>query len=85
MRAAFEMLKTFNTQDAMDNRKFAVNKLPIPVLTIECDKSMGGALQTQVKIVATNVTSVMLSDTVHWLVEQRPAETKTALKTFFAN
>ena len=43
MRAAFEMFKTFDNQDAEDNRRFAVAKLPMPVLTIEGDKAMGGA------------------------------------------
>ena len=85
MRAAFEMFKTFDTQDAADNRKFAETKLTMPVLTIEGDKAMGGALQAQAKLVATNVTSVVLMDTGHWLMEQRPAETKAALKKFFDN
>jgi pimeloyl-ACP methyl ester carboxylesterase len=85
MRAAFEMFKAFNTQDAMDNRGFAATKLPMPVLTIEGDKAMGGALQTQAKLVATNVTSVIFTDTGHWLMEQRPTETKAALKKFFVN
>jgi pimeloyl-ACP methyl ester carboxylesterase len=82
MRAAFEMFKTFNNQDAEDNRKFATNKLPMPVLTIEGDKAMGGALAIQAKMVANDVTSVVLMDTGHWLMEQRPAETKSALKKF---
>src|SRR2546428_3767254 len=47
MRAAFEMFKSFDSQDATDNRKFAVTKLPMPVLTIEGDKAMGGALEIQ--------------------------------------
>jgi hypothetical protein len=34
MRAAFEMFKTFNSDDAADNRKFAANKLTMPVLTM---------------------------------------------------
>src|SRR5881409_12070 len=71
MRAAFEMFKTFDAQDANDNRKFATSKLPMPVLTIEGDKAMGGALGIQAKIVATNVTSITFSDTGHWLMEQR--------------
>jgi hypothetical protein len=37
MRAAFEMFKTFDTQDATDNRKFAATKLQMPVLTVEGD------------------------------------------------
>ena len=85
MRAAFEMFKAFNTQDATDNRSFAGRKLTMPVLTIEGDKAMGGALETQSKIVANNVTSIILTDTGHWLMEQRPAETKAELKKFFAN
>lgn len=85
MRAAFELFKAFNDQDAEDNRKFATNKLPMPVLTIEGDKAMGGALEIQAKIVADNVTSIKLADTGHWLMEQRPEETKAALKKFFSN
>jgi pimeloyl-ACP methyl ester carboxylesterase len=85
MRAAFELFKAFNNQDAEDNRKFAVNKLPMPVLTIEGDKSMGGALEIQANLVSDNATSIQLADTGHWLVEQRPAETKAALKEFFGN
>jgi pimeloyl-ACP methyl ester carboxylesterase len=34
---------------------------------------------------ASNVTSIMFPDTGHWLIEQRPAETKAALKKFLAN
>jgi len=85
MRAAFEMFKDFNNQDATDNRKFAVTKLPMPVKTIEGDKAMGGALEIQAKIGANNVTSIIFRDTGHWLMEQRPAETKAELKKFFDN
>ena len=71
MRAAFEMFKNFNAQDATDNRKLAANKLPMPVLTIEGDKAMGGALAVQAKLVADKVTSITFADTGHWLMEQR--------------
>lgn len=85
MRAAFEMFKTLNTQDAEDNRKFAMTKLKMPVLTIEGDKSMGGALEIQAKLVADHVTSIKFEDTGHWLIEQRLEETKAELKKFFGN
>jgi pimeloyl-ACP methyl ester carboxylesterase len=85
MRAAFEMFKNFNTQDASDNRKFGATKLSMPVLTIEGDKAMGGALEVQAKLIANNVTSIRFTDTGHWLMEQRPLETKTELKKFFFN
>lgn len=85
MRAAFEMFKAFDRQDATDNRQFAAAKLPMKVLTIEGDKAMGGALEVQSKIIASNVTSITLGDTGHWIMEQRPGETKAELMKFFAN
>src|SRR4030095_9747030 len=54
MRAAFEMFKKLNGQDAAKNKKLAAAKLPMPVLTIEGDKAMGGALAIQTKLVADN-------------------------------
>jgi pimeloyl-ACP methyl ester carboxylesterase len=84
MKAAFEMFKSFNTVDATDNRNFARTKLQMPVLTVEGDKAMGGALEAQAKLVAVNVTSIVMTDTGHWLMEQRPSETKAALKNFLA-
>jgi pimeloyl-ACP methyl ester carboxylesterase len=83
MRAAFEYFKAFNKQDAEDNRKFAAHKLPMPVLVITGDKAMGDALEIQAKIVAENVTAIKFADTGHWLMEERPAETKAALGKFF--
>ena len=83
MRAAFEMFKIFDTQDAADNLRFSATRLPMPVLTIEGDKAMGGALEVQAKLVASNVTSMLLRDTGHWLMEQRTAEMKAELRKFF--
>jgi pimeloyl-ACP methyl ester carboxylesterase len=85
MRAAFEMFKTFDAKDAADNRQFASTRLPMPVLTIEGDKAMGGALEIQAKIIAGNVTSITLHDTGHWLMEQRPKEIKAHLRKFFGS
>ncbi|HKC65927.1 MAG TPA: alpha/beta hydrolase [Pyrinomonadaceae bacterium] len=85
MRAAFEYFKAFDRQDAEDNRKFAAHKLPMPVLVITGDKSMGEVLEAQAKVVADNVTAIKLRDTGHWLMEERPAETEAALKKFFGD
>lgn len=84
MRAAFELFKAFNRADAEDNRKFALTKLTMPVLTIAGDGSMGPLLEGQAKMVATDVRSVIFANTGHWLTEERPAETKAELKKFFA-
>jgi pimeloyl-ACP methyl ester carboxylesterase len=85
MRAAFEYFKAFNDQDAEDNRKFAANKLPMPVLVIAGEKAMGDALEIQAKLVSDNVTAIKFADTGHWLMEERPAETQAALKKFFGD
>ena len=47
----------------------------MPVLTIAGDKAMGGALEIQAKLVGEKVRSITLTDTGHWLMEQRPAVT----------
>jgi len=83
MKAAFEMFKAFNEQDAADNRKFAATKLPMPLLIITGDKSMGDMLEAQAKLVSDNLTSVKFANTGHWLMSERPAETKAELKKFF--
>jgi pimeloyl-ACP methyl ester carboxylesterase len=84
MRAAFEYFKAFDKQDAEDNRRFAAHKLPMPLLVIAGDKAMGDALEIQAKMVADNVTSLKFTDTGHWLMEERPAETKAALLKFLS-
>jgi pimeloyl-ACP methyl ester carboxylesterase len=83
MWAAFELFKQFNRADAADNRKFALNKLPMPVLTLAGDGSMGTLLEGQARMVAIDVHSVVFANTGHWLTEERPAETKAELRKFF--
>jgi pimeloyl-ACP methyl ester carboxylesterase len=82
MRAAFEYFKAFDDQDAKDNRQFATNKLPMPLLIIAGDKAMGDTLAIQAREVATNVTALKFKDTGHWLMEERPQETRDALSGF---
>jgi pimeloyl-ACP methyl ester carboxylesterase len=38
----------------------------------------------QARLVATDVTAMLLKDTGHWLMSERPAEVKAALREFFA-
>jgi len=84
MWAAFELFKAFNRQDAKDNREFATRKLTMPVLVITGDASMGKVLELQANQVADNVTAMMFVDTGHWLIDERPVETETALLEFFS-
>ena len=54
----------------------------MPVLSIGGDKSLGKELGEQLKLVADNVTVVVLKDTGHWILEERPEETTDALAKF---
>ena len=52
------------------------------MLTVGGDKASGDALGKQAKLVATNVTAVILPSTGHWVMEENPKETKDALLRF---
>ena len=54
----------------------------MPVLAIGGEKANGDALGKQVKLVATNASSVVLPNTGHWVMEERPKETMDALMRF---
>jgi pimeloyl-ACP methyl ester carboxylesterase len=69
-------------QAAKDFAQFAQTKLPMPVLTIGGDKSLGEALGQQAKLVATDATIVVLKNTGHWVLEENPRETTEALEKF---
>jgi pimeloyl-ACP methyl ester carboxylesterase len=69
-------------QAATDFAQLSQTKLTMPVLSIGGEKSLGDALAQQMKLVATDVTVVVLKDTGHWLMEERPKETMDALLKF---
>jgi pimeloyl-ACP methyl ester carboxylesterase len=49
------------------------------------ERANGELLARQGHVVATNVTSVILADTGHWLMEERPAQTAAALEKFLGS
>jgi pimeloyl-ACP methyl ester carboxylesterase len=67
---------------AKDFAELAQTKLTIPVLAIGGEKSLGEFLGKQAKEVASDVTIVVLKDTGHWVMEERPKETTDALLKF---
>ncbi len=81
MHAGWAYFVSFQ-QAAKDFAQLSQTKLPMPVLTIGGEKSLGEALGQQTKLVATDVTVVVLKDTGHWVVEERPKETTEALQKF---
>jgi pimeloyl-ACP methyl ester carboxylesterase len=81
MRAGWAYFVSFQ-QAAKDFAILARTKLPMPVLSIGGDKANGDALGRQMKLVASDVTVIVLKDTGHWLMEERPQETTEALRKF---
>jgi pimeloyl-ACP methyl ester carboxylesterase len=69
-------------QTAKDFAQLAQTKLQMPVLSIAGEKASAGALGPQMKLVATDVTIVVLKDTGHWVMEERPKETMEAIVNF---
>jgi pimeloyl-ACP methyl ester carboxylesterase len=83
MRAAWAYFVSF-PKAAQDFSVFARTKLTMPVLAIGGAKANGEALGQQVKLIATDATAVTLPDTGHWVMEERPVETMSALTRFLA-
>src|SRR5437763_16474222 len=81
MHAGWAYFVSFQ-QAAKDFAQPSQTKLHMPVLTIGGEKSLGEALGQQTKLVATDVTVVVLKDTGHWVLEERPKETTEALQEF---
>jgi pimeloyl-ACP methyl ester carboxylesterase len=81
MRAGWAYFVSF-PQAAKDFAQLSQTKLTMPVLVIGGEKSLGNQLAQQMKLVASDVTIVVLKDTGHWVLEERPKETTDALVKF---
>ena len=79
MRAGWAYFVSF-LQAARAFAQLSQTKLTMPVLTIGGDKSLGEALGKQAKLVTTDATVVVLKNTGHWVLEERPQETTEALQ-----
>lgn len=81
MRAGWAYFVSFQ-QAAKDFEELSRTKLTMPVLAIGGEKANGEVLGNQMKIVATDATMVVLSNTGHWVLEENPKETTDALMKF---
>ena len=54
----------------------------MPVLAIGADKSFGTAMADDLRFVATDVASLVISNSGHWLMEEQPEATIAAIRTF---
>jgi pimeloyl-ACP methyl ester carboxylesterase len=81
MRAAWAYFASW-PQLATEFAPLSKTKLTMPVLSIGGEKSLGNELGAQMKLVADNVTVIVLPNTGHWILEERPKETTDALLGF---
>jgi len=81
MRAAWAYFASW-PELAKDFAQLSQTKLTMPVLSIGGEKSLGNQLAQQMKLVASDVTVVVLKDTGHWVLEERGRETTDALVKF---
>jgi pimeloyl-ACP methyl ester carboxylesterase len=56
--------------------------LTVPVLAIGADQSFGTAMADDLRYVAIDVTSVVIPDSGHWLMEEQPGATIAAIRAF---
>jgi pimeloyl-ACP methyl ester carboxylesterase len=81
MRSAWQYFVSFQ-QAAKDFAQLSKTKLPMPVLSIGGGAANGDALAKQVELVALHPASIVLPETGHWLMEEKPQETMDALTRF---
>ena len=81
MRAAWAYFASW-PQLAKDFALLSRTKLTMPVLSIGGEKSLGTQLGEQAKLVAENATVIVLPNTGHWIMEEKPKETTEALVNF---
>jgi pimeloyl-ACP methyl ester carboxylesterase len=81
MRAAWAYFASW-PQLAKDFAQLSQIKLTMPVLSIGGEKSLGRELGEQIKLVADNPTVIVLPNTGHWILEEKPKETTDALLNF---
>jgi pimeloyl-ACP methyl ester carboxylesterase len=81
MRSAFARFLAF-PPDVEDNKAAMVTKLTMPVLAIGGERSFGANQAVVMRNAATHVTEVVILNAGHWLMEEQPAATMTAIRTF---
>ncbi len=84
MHSAFEQFAAF-TQDAIDNTALAAQgKLTMPILALGGDHSFNTQMADIMRLVASDVTGGVIKDSGHWVMEEQPKQTTTAIVDFIA-
>ena len=81
---AFHWFGTF-PQDAKDNSEFMKTKLTMPLLAMSGEFSAASYFTDHCKLVANNVTGLVIKGAGHWLVQENTPEVLKGLEDFFGN
>lgn len=83
MHAGFAQFAAFD-QDAVDNRAFLARgrRLAMPMLAVGGEKSFGAMQAFIMRFAADEVTAAVIPDSGHWLMEEQPAATVAAVRSF---
>jgi len=82
MHDAFEQFKAF-TQDAADNKTLlAKGKLKMPVLALGAGSSFGEGMGVELRFAAADVTTGIVPDSGHWIMEENPQATTRLVLDF---
>ena len=84
MRAAFAQFRSIR-QDTVDNAASMTIKLAMPVLAVGGEKSFGANEAVVMRNAATDVTEVVIPNAGHWLMEEQPAATIAAVRSFLSS
>ena len=71
-------------QDIKDNQEFRKNKLAMPVLAMGSDH-FAPFLAEHIRLVASNVKECLITDSGHWIVQERTEQVQKGLLDFFLN
>ena len=82
MRAGWNYFVVF-PKTATEFTELAKTKLRMPVLSLGGEKANGEALGRQVKLVAPDARVVVVKDSGHWMMAEKPQETMDAIVQFF--
>jgi pimeloyl-ACP methyl ester carboxylesterase len=82
LRGGFEHYRAFPV-DAEHNREHSQTKLPMPVLTVGGERSIGDGLEKMMKPLALHVRGVVIKRCGHYIADERPEEFARELLQFF--
>jgi len=82
MHDGFEQFHAFD-QDAIDNKAFlAKGPMTMPVLAVGGEKSFGPMMAVVARAAFTNVQGAVIPRAGHWVMEENPTDTVTAVTNF---